>query len=827
MSKKGKKQHKQLIINQIQLMAQPLIFNKQRSYTINQNATIMIANYIKIILRNLRRNRFYFAINVLGLGVALACSIIAYLNYKYDHDHDAMHENIDDVFRIVSVKESNHQNYGFSPHPLAQLLPQDIPNVVAATSLNTQSTTVKYGDQIFREWVRFTDPEFFNFFTLPFLYGNAEAIKYPDQIILHEPIAKKYFGEENPMGKKIKIHVGKDYQKEVIVGGVIKEMPLNSSISFALLSHPDNYYVNDQVWDLSKWNYFSGATFVRLKNPEAHREVAAQMNQYIQVQNEVRQDWKLASFFLDPMSETAHNGRYYQANYLRPSFPSSAVWGPGLMALLLLIAACLNFANTSISLSGKRLKEMGVRKVMGGTRLQLVAQLLSESFIVSFIALLVGMVIADWLLPVYNAMWPYLHLTANYLSNPALIAFMLSVLLVSTLLGGAYPAFYISSFNPDRIFRGSVKFGGSNLFSRLLLGIQVSISLVAIIGSIAFYQNAEFQKNTDMGYNRDQMIVVPIDGKATYESFRNAISQNPMIERVAGTRDHVGSRYYYTGIESQEEKRDAATMLVGKDYLDIMEFELVEGRMLQPELESDMDKTIINEKLKAAFQWDNPIGKTLSIDTSQYTVVGVVKDFVQNNFMDPIEPTLMRLTDEEKYLHLLAKVNNDQLLAANKYLEAEWKQLFPFKTYGGFYQDELFAEGLMISNNVRDLHLFMAIIALLLTATGLLALLTLTIQKRQKEIAIRKVLGASLGSISLLINKNYIIILILAIIAGSWAGGLLAQTLIDSIFDISMPFEHTTSVISSGILLLIALLAILSKIYEIAYTNPAEVLKKE
>jgi len=268
-------------------------------------------------------------------------------------------------------------------------------------------------------------------------------------------------------------------------------------------------------------------------------------------------------------------------------------------------------------------------------------------------------------------------------------------------------------------------------------------------------------------------------------------------------------------------------MLVGKDYLDIMEFELVDGRMLNPDLETDTDKTIINEKLKKAYQWDNPIGKNLSIDTSQYTVIGVVKDFVQNNFMDPIEPTMMRFTDEESYLHLLAKVKNDQLLAANKYLETEWKKLFPFKTYRGFYQDEIFAEGLMISNNVRDLHLFMAIISLLLTAAGLLALLTLTIQKRQKEIAIRKVLGASLVSISMLINKNYIIILIVALIVGSLAGGFLAQTLIDSIFDISMPFEHTISVLSSGILLLIALLAILSKIYEIAYTNPAEVLKKE
>ncbi|MEM9824126.1 MAG: ABC transporter permease [Bacteroidota bacterium] len=787
----------------------------------------MIGNYIKIILRNLQRNRFYFMINVLGLGIALACCIIAYLNYAFDRDHDRMHQNIDDVFRVVSIKESNKQNHGFSPHPLAQLLPQDIPNVTAATSLNTQSTTVKYEDQIFREWMRFTDPEFFNFFTISFLYGSAEAIKHPDQVILHEPVAKKYFGDKNPVGKKLSIHVGEDYQREVVIGGVVKELPQNNSIGFGLLSHIDNYYINNQRWDLNNWDFFASATFVRLKNPKEYTEVGEQMNRYVAVQNSVRPDWKLSGFFLDPMTETAHNGRYYRSNHLHQSFPSAAVWGPGLMAILLLITACLNFANTSISLSGKRLKEMGVRKVMGSTRYQLMFQLLSESLVIAFIALLAGMVIADWLLPIYNAMWPYLHLTADYLSNPQLLAFMLGTLLVTTFLGGAYPAFYISSFNPDNIFRGSVRFGGSNLFSRFLLGVQISISLIAIIGSITFYQNAEFQKNADMGYNREEMIVVPIDGKASFEKLRNAISQHPMIERVIGTRDHLGSRYFYTSIVSQEEEREGATMLVGKEYLDIMEFKLAEGRLLNPELKSDFYKAIINEKLQEEFQWDNPIGKILSIDTTQYTVVGVVENFIQDNFMNPIEPILMRFTEEERYLHLLAKTKTGQLLDANKYIESEWKSLFPFKIYSGYYQDEIFAEGLMISKNVRDLQLFLAIIALLLTATGLLALLTLTIQKRQKEIAIRKVLGASLGNISFLINKNYIIILIFALIAGSWVGGFISQTLVESIFDITMPFELNISLFSSGILFIIALLTILIKIYEVAYSNPAEVLKKE
>jgi len=754
----------------------------------------MFQNYLKIVLRNLSRNKFYFTVNVMGLGVALGCCIIALLNYTFDRDFDTMHQNAAQIYRVTSVKASTGQEYGISPAPLALVTKQDIPEIEKTLSWHPTGMTIKSGDQVFGENVHFATKEVSDFFTFPLLQGDLSAL-----------------------------------DKEVTVGAVIEDHPKNSSIWGGFISHPDNNFREGKQNDPTDWKKSIGATFLKINNPADVANVTKQLQKYIPIQNKSREDWPIKRFQLQPFLETAHLGESMNQNYLNTAFPPVAAYGPAIMALLLLLTACLNFANTSISFSGKRLKEMGVRKVMGGTRRQLVGQLLAESFAISFIALLIGMVVADWLLPLYNAMWEYLHLDTNYFNNPELLGYLVIILLITTLIAGAYPAFYISGFNASSIFRGSVKFGGSNLLSRVLLGIQIAISLTAVIGAFAFLKNATFQENIDLGYNRDQIMGVRFyNGQNDMlKTFKNAARQNPKIQQAISTQDHPGYRYWGTDITSKDLVRECGVFSLGKDYFEMMDFKLIKGNGFDTKLEVDNKNILVNQRLVDNFGWNEPIGQKVVIDSINYNVAGIVDDFIQSDLFTEKQPVAMRMLPEKDHLFLIIKTDQKNMLAVNKDLKKTWNNLFPFIPFNSFYQNELLAESLEVSRNVKRIFAFLAIVSVLLTTIGLLALVSLSILKRQKEIAVRKVLGASLANISYLINKHYIWIFILSAIAGSLMGGFFADLLISEIFQIYQPFNYSTALIASAILFIISGSIIAYKIFEIARSNPSDVLKTE
>ena len=790
----------------------------------------MLKNYLKVTLRNLKQNKFYFAVNVLGLAISMACCIIAFLNHKFDANYDKMHEHVDEVYRVTSVKSTNGMEYGFSPVPLANAVKQDIAEVSKTLDLNSVYITVKSGEQVFNEDVGFADSELSEFFTFPVLHGSLEVLDNPSKIVLTEGKAIKFFGTDDCIGKTLTIYSGDENQKKLTVGAVIADHPKNSSLRrYKFFTHPVNHFESGKKYDNTNWKDLTETTWLRIDDPKDVPSVISQLQKYVPLQNKAREDWKAESFQLQALSQTAHLGRKMNGNYLYAAVPDVAVWGISLMAFLLLITACLNFANTSISFSGKRLKEIGVRKVMGGTKSQLVGQLLGESFAISLIALIVGMMLADWLLPIYNSMWEYLHLELSYLDNPELIIFMIATLIITTLLAGAYPAFYMSSFNANNIFRGSVKFGGSNLFSRVLLGIQVSISLMAIISGFAFAQNADYQEHVDLGYNRSQILGMRFghEDQAVMKSFKNAVAQNPKIQEIVSTRDHVGHRNWFTEMISKEKKREAVVFSVGKDYMEMMDFKIIEGQGFDRNKKVDLESIIVNQRLADAFGWEHAIGQELYLDSTNYKVVGMVDDFVYGNLFTPRDALAIRMQPEEKHLFLIFKAKQKDLIAVNKDLKKTWSQLFPYKPFRSFYQDDVLAQGLAISKSIKEILAFLALVTLLLTTIGLLALVSLSILKRQKEIAIRKVLGASISNIAILINKHYIWIFLVAAIGGSLLGWVMTDLIVKGIFETYQPFDFNIAWFSSFLLLAVSALIIAYKIFEITKTNPGEILKSE
>lgn len=788
----------------------------------------MLQNYFKIALRNLRRNKIYVLINVLGLGLALASGIIAYLNWKFNDDFDNQHRQKDQLFRVEVFKSSNDQLYGVSPLPLGDAALNDISGIQESIRLNIGHGVIKSGDDVYNERLYYADKNFLEVFDFEILNGDAKSLLDKSKVLITEEMAVKYFGDEDPIGESLIINPGKEDEKSLAVGAVLKNIPLNSSIRFNFLTNFGNQYYQGRPLDQTDWRHFTHVHFLKLQNPSEAPQIAKNLNRYVSIQNKAREDWQIKSFFLEPITTIAANSHSVRWNYLTRNYPSAAVWGPIVMAIMLLLTSCLNFTNTTISLSNQRLKEMGVRKVMGGTQKQLIAQLLSESFVICMMALVAGIAFVEFFLPPYNEMWPYLHLEANYFENLPLVMFMGATLLITVILGGAYPAFYISSFNPTNIFRGSVKFSGNNLFSRILLGIQIAISLSAVIVGVAFAQNASFQETADLGYDNDDILIVPTYEKGTFEGFRNVVDNNPKVIASSGTRHHFEADVAITNYEIQGEEHECRFYGIGQNYFEVMDMELVEGRFLDHNRKLDYENALlINETFAKRHQLDKPVGQKITIDSVEHTIVGVAKDFLYEGFFNPIEPTVLKLVKPDRFIFCVIEAKPDDLIALNNELKTKWTSLFPFTPYEGFFQLEQMGMDVRVNKNITIITLFLAVVTILLSSAGLFALVSLNIMKRLKEIAIRKVVGASTGHIAYLINKNYIWIFLIAAVIGSVGGAFEAELVMGSIFATHADVGIGVLIIGCLAVFLIAALTVGHKIYKVTKTNPSDILKAD
>ena len=786
----------------------------------------MLKNYLKIALRHIYRHKFYFLVNVIGLGIALACCIIAYLNYQFDRSFDTMHEKAEDVYRLTMVKGSNQQEYAIGPLAMTA---EDVPGVQSTLRLYRQSAVVKQGDEVYKEVIHYSDPEFFDLFSFELLRGREEALRQPNQLFITERMARKYFGEEDPLGRPLLLLTGETEAREFIVSGIVADPPLHSSLDFDFLCGIQNLYREEKPANLQDWELFTHATFIELENSATPAEVENRLEARYMVRiNDARPDWQVDAFFLTPLTEMAHRAHNWRSNYFGESLPASAVWGPNVMAILLLLTAGLNFTNTTISTSNRRLTEMGIRKVLGGSRRLLIMQLLSETAIVCLFGLCAALVMVEFLLPQYNAMWPFLHLEADYFSNPSLLLFLVVALALTALVSGAYPALYISSFSPVRIFRSGVRHGGSDLFSRLMIGLQVAFSLTAVVGGLNFYFNARFQKNADLGYQHRSVIGLPIDGESDFERLRARLVQNPDIQSVAGSRDQIGFLYRDADVEWRGERREIRELEAGPGYLQTMRTELVSGRYLDGDRPADFTSSVmVTENMAATFGAENMLGSQITVDSNHYQVVGITENFFPTGFFSPMHPVIIRLAEPQAYRVAAVRTEPGELPQVYEQIKREWNSLFPFRPFEGYYQDEVLAGEMLVTNNIKSLFIFLALVSILLTATGLFALVSLNVLRRLKEIAVRKVVGASLVDLALLLNKNYFWIFLVSVTIGSAGGYFLTRLLLDSIFATHAGIDLPMVILASAGVLLIAVATIALKIRQLSKINPADILRTE
>ncbi len=792
----------------------------------------MLKNYLKTAFRVLLKNKLYAIINIIGLSVAIACGIVAYLNYQFSQSFDSYHVNKENIYRLNSYKiiENQREDWASTPMPMAPAIKENITGVVDFTRIKRSAGIFRYDDKVFNEVFHYVDKDFFKMFTFPLKYGNKNNLLEKNGIVITARIAEKYFGDINPVGKQIAVTV-ENNRIDYLISGVIENPPLNSSLYVSILL-PISRYKDMTRNDPADWKTWSQTTFLMVKNGYSVSNIEVQLQKFKDITNKSNKDWELAGFYLDPLSRVAFDSRDLRSNILMPNLHPAAIVGPSVTALLILLLACFNFLNTSIAFSGKRLNEIAVRKVLGVKKIQLIFQFLGENLILCILAIAAGLMLAEIFVPAYASLWPQLSFPVNFISDWNVILFLIALLFFITIVSGIYPAIYVSRFESITIFRNKQKLKGSNPLIRILLIFQFSLSITTIIMGFIFYENSGFIKNYDMGFNTQNILIVTVQDKNDYELLKSKIENSPIVSEVASTQNIVGFGYNIQEAKIEGVKTQVDYLSVGEKYLESMGLKIINGRNFSREMETDYDNSVIvNQSFLEKYGWKSIEGKTIKMKEGDieknYSVIGVVKDFNANGVWRKIKPVILNFSRADNNQNMVVKYASGNSKQVYEFINKEWKSLFPNLPFEAVYQSLMLDEAAAISGSISTVMFYVALLALIISAMGMFALISLSVAKRTKEIGIRKVLGASIWGIGRLVSKEYLLVFIVASIIAVISGYYLAEIFISSIFAYYVDFGVLPFLFSIIIVFSIAILTIGAQLYKAATSNPVEALRYE
>lgn len=793
----------------------------------------MFFSYLKLAFRNLFRYKLYSFINIIGLSVAIGVCITAYVNYQFSQSFDTFHENVDKIYSVNSYKElrGNKQNWAIIPMPMAKAIQKDIPGIEKMSRLSVSNGMIRFQDKVFNETFHYTDPEFFDMFSYPLKFGDKDDLKNKSGLVLSEEVAHKYFGEKNPIGKQLIVSLDGEKEFQFFVKAVTKTSPKNTSMPLSVMI-PMERLKELRGLDPEDWEAWSRATFIQVADNISTIEIERQMQSYTETANNTNPDWQIEGFYLDPLPELAFNLHEIRGSILRPGMHPAAIISPSLTALFVLLLACFNFVNTAIASASRRLKEIGIRKVVGGIRWQLIKQFMGENLLLCFIALLLGMVLAEIFVPFYDSLWPDWSISMTYVENIVLIIFLSVLLVFTAIASGAYPAFYVSAFSPVKILKGRQQIGGTNKLINVLLTFQFALSMAAIICGIIFSQNAEYIKTLDMGYDREQIIVVPVRGEKNLTILKNEIQTHPDVSSIGASRNLVGASWSTVEIKSEEKISEVTRFILGENYFETQGLRLIEGRKLDHNLQTDIDEAVlVNETFVNEFGWESALGRLIKIKGSEeekeFQVVGVVRDFNYNGVWGKIRPAILRMGSPDSYRYLSIKSSSDNLKAMSAYVENQWKILFPSLPYDGFFLEQMEAEALMVTESISTVFLYISFISVLIAAMGLFALVSLNAARRTKEFGIRKILGATTITIGRLLSMEFFILLVVSSVLAAIMGYFMVDSMITSIFAYSVSFGPIPFLLATFFIFVVAAMTVSSQVFKIVTTNPVDSIRDE
>lgn len=795
----------------------------------------MIRNYIKIALRNLVKNRVYSVINILGLSVGIAACMLIFLYAKDDLSFDHFHKNKENMYRLTvdmtkpSGEQSHFGSTGMMPGPA---FARYIPEVESFVRLQSDNVTVKNAQGAFAQEALWADANLFTFFTFPLLYGNAAtALSDLHAVVISEDLAKKYFGRSDVMGQPLQVTTGFT-QQTFVVSGVVKDPPQNSSLRPQLVLPMKNKELRNKD---TQWVNFYLNTFVQLRPGTDLQKFEQRMNEVYnrEAADNIREMEKLYQF----RDKIRYHAQPLLAMHLSKELPAdNGLTSPGNanaslilsgIAIFLLIIASINFINLTVARSIKRAREIGVRKVVGSSQRQLVAQFLGESFVLSFFSFALACCLTWLALPFFNRLAGK-ALSFSYLLDAQLMAGYFLLFLVTGLLAGFYPALVLSRFRPVETLYGRVRLGGKNYLSRGLLVFQFALSAFLVIATITLYRQLNYLVNFDLGYDRHNVLSVELNMQKSDELkvFRQELLKHPAIEKVSG--DQGGNWQTIANINGGKEM-EFNMKLIDADYFPLFTIPVVKGRNFSANLVADSAEAVmVNETFVKNAGWADPLGQVVDFFymNKKFRVIGVVRDYHYLDLNQKIGAQLFTMNPRYRYGKQYLKLREGSITEGLAHLERTAKSMYPGQPFAYTFEDDAIAGNYEKEARWKQIVGFSAVLTIFISCIGLFGLSVLNVEKRAREISIRKVLGASVRSIAGKLSADYLklvaIATALALPAGWWCMSLWLQ---------DYPYHTPLSwLIFGGTVVLIVLLALATvgiQAIRAALANPVKHLRAE
>jgi putative ABC transport system permease protein len=804
------------------------------------NPPSMLTNFLTTAIRHLIKNRAYALLNIFGLSVGLGCFMLIGLWVKQELSYDRFHKNGDRIFRVSGIftDESGVFNQAVTPIPLGPALASDLPEVEETVRIDLNSGVVRSGDLQFIEYnILGVDPSFFTVFDFRLLKGNPKtALDAPYNLVLSESIAKKYFGDEDPIGQTLRIFqydpdgTGVDYK----ITGVVEDCPLNSHIQYSMLFSFSTIAVYD-IDETQNWFNNGYYTYTLLKPSAEPAAVQSKFPSFIEkYMGKVSREYRMRyDYFLTPLKDIhlKSNLRYELSENSNMSYIIifSAI---GLMVLML---ACINYINLSTAYSADRFKEVGIRKVMGAFRRQLVVQYLIESWMVAMCAMLLSIGWIEISRPFFE------QLTGKQIVGVYSTASLLSLFLIASaagILSGIYPSLILSGLRPVNILKGYLKKGTSGVWLRKgLVVLQYSVTVILISGILVVRTQLDYINERDLGFNEENLLVMGVNGSRDvmrgYEAFATELKSYPQFTSVARSNTSLGGGLGNSTAEAEsaDGKRINATMYrfrVDHEYIGTYQMKLVAGRNFIPGSSNDSTRAfIINETAARQFGYQDPgaaIGKYFSMSGMEGEVIGVVKDYHYNSLQHAIEPAAFTLL-HGGFSRVSSRMVGNTKENVQKLTEI-WKAHFPAAVIDFSLAEEGIGKRYVSEERFSSIFLVFSFISLTIACLGLFALVSYSIETRTKEIGIRKVLGATVvGIVNMLSREFLLLILISCVVAIPLAAYLMQQWLQN--FAYRTGLQPGVFAVAGMITVVIAFCTIALKAIRSAMNNPVEALKNE
>lgn len=792
------------------------------------NQLQLFRNYLKLGFRNIRKNPLSSSINIFGLAIAICFAISIYIFTDMQLSMDRFHVNGDRIYQLTNYvdQDGSEELWSDSPILLGPALLADHPTIESMARVEYRSTIVKKGNEVFDELAVFVDPSFITMFSFPVLGGDPNALEKKSQIIISKDMAIKYFANEDPVGQELSFRFTNDELRRFTVGAVLDEYPYNNSIRFGFILPISNFF-DLNFPNTNDWTFLTDATFVMMKEGESVGSIMDSFEGYIATQHASNPEWKLASIHPINLYNLSKESYQLVGSVSGGGHPAGRI-ALIVIALFLLGMACFNFMNISVVSASKRLKEIALRKVMGSVRKEIIKQFMTENLLQCFFALIVGSLLAYFLLvPWFDRMIPEMEIAFRTYDPLDLILFMVGLLAFVGVISGAYPSFYISRFDTITIFKGKEKFGSKNLFSKIMLGFQFFLAIMTIVGCFIMTEQSIYLGEKDWGYDPTGTMSIYVNGNEQYDLLKNELINHPAIAKHTSSDQLIGRGISKISLEWGDRQIGVRRIRATNDYFDTFRLRLKEGRALTDQAFDQQSGAVVNERFVKSLGWEDPIGKTFMYDSIQRTVIGVVEDFHYYSFFNGIDPVMILGLDESQAHYLTIQADPAQIEELDQYAKEAWLKVAPNDPYDRVFQEDVFDDFYRENQSNISILILITFIAVVLACLGLYGLLSFNVQGKLKEFSVRKVLGAEPGAIVRIVGKQYIWVLLISFMIGAPLGSIGMMNLVVSVFPDPKAVSAIPFIVAMLLILATLIITVAGQVRKAINVNPAELLRSE